>query len=173
MLDAPPATSRTRSSLVASPMKYRPPVNAAPLSTLQIVSPGPTPAVRKQPSSSASSTISNRGANTMYIFRQSTVGTVWLFLSVTAPSGRLMWYLVSLSPPANRMLRLAPNVTPCTSFDASYEASCASTGTVSCQDRTVTISPLPNLPITDAGGGLVLNAMVRALPEAVASITPD
>ena len=104
----------------------------------------------------------------MYIFRQSTVGTVWLFLSVNAPSGRLMWYLVSLSPPANRMLRFAPNVTPCTSFDASYEASRASTGTVSCQDRTVRISPLPNLPITVAGGGLVLNAMVSVLPEAVA-----
>ena len=35
------------------------------------------------------------------------------------------------------------------------------------------ISPLPNLPMTVAGGGLVLNAMVSVLPEAVASITLD
>ena len=71
MLVAPPATSSTRSSFAASPMKYRPPVSPAPLSTLQVVSPGPTPAVRKHPSSNACSTISNRGAKTMYIFRQS------------------------------------------------------------------------------------------------------
>ncbi len=35
------------------------------------------------------------------------------------------------------------------------------------------ISPLPNLPMTCAGGGLVLNAMVSVLPEAVASMTLD
>ena len=35
------------------------------------------------------------------------------------------------------------------------------------------ISPLPKLPMTVAGGGLVLNAMVSVVPLAVASITPD
>src|SRR5579885_3453675 len=94
MLVAPPAT------------------RLAPLSTLQVVSPGSTGAVRKHPSSRASSTISNRGAKTMYTFRQSTVGTVSPFLSVNAPNGRAMWYFVSLSPPRNRMLLFAPNVTP-------------------------------------------------------------
>src|SRR5512142_2943950 len=160
ILVAPPATSRMRSSLEASPMKYRPPVRLAPLSTLHVVSPGPTSAVRKHPSLSDSSTISNRGAKTMYIFRQSAAENVPPFLSVRKPSGRLMRYFVSLSPPVNRMLRFAPNVTPCVPSP-------------SWNDRTVMISPLPNLPMTCAGGGLVLKAMVNVLPEAVASMTLD
>ena len=56
--------------------------------------------------------------------------------------------------------RFPPHVMPCV---PSY----------SCQDRTVMISPLPSLPMICAGGGLVLNAMVNVVPEAVASITLD
>lgn len=130
MLVAPPATSRMRSSFWSSPMKYRPPVRLAPLSTLQVVSPGLTGAVRKHPSANASSTISNLGAKTMYIFRQSCVGTGWLFLSVNAPIGSVMWYFVSLSPPEKRIVRFAPSVIPCTSPAGSYAASRNSSGTV-------------------------------------------
>ena len=73
-LVAPPATSSTRSSLAASPMKYRPPVSPAPLSTLHVgvarshVGGEEAPVLRVPPP-----TISKRGAKTMYIFRQSRV----------------------------------------------------------------------------------------------------
>ena len=60
-------------------MKYRPPVSFEVSSTVHVVSEVPTPAVRKQPSWRSCSTFSNRGAKTMYIFRQSLIGT-------TAPS---------------------------------------------------------------------------------------
>lgn len=67
-----------RSSTVGVPMKYRPPESFEESSTCQT----PTPAVRKQPSSNSCAVISKRGAKTMYILRQSLIGTVRLSLSI-------------------------------------------------------------------------------------------
>ena len=173
MLDAPPATSRTRSSVVASPMKYRPPVSPAPLSTLQVVSPGPTPAVRKHPSSSASSTISNRGAKTMYIFRQSAVGNrlaVLVGQRAQREADVVLGVVVAAREPDAAVRRRTSRLArPC----GVVRRVLASTGTVSWQDRTASISPLPSLPIHRRGRRAVLNAMVSVVPLAVASITLD
>src|SRR5437867_1973870 len=96
-----------RSSLVAVPMKYRPPVSFDVSSTVHVVSEAPTPVVRKHPSLRSCSTFSNRGAKTMYIFRQSLIGTTApSLLSNGCVKSSVTWYFVLLSPLANR--RLAP-----------------------------------------------------------------
>ena len=59
------ATSSNRSSLAASPMKYRPPVSFDVSSTVHVVAAAFTPADRKQPSCNSDSATSNRGAKTM------------------------------------------------------------------------------------------------------------
>ena len=64
-------------------------------------------AARKHPSSNASSMISNRGAKTMYIFRQSLIGTTAPSLSSkVCVKSSVTGYFVLLSPLANR--RVAP-----------------------------------------------------------------
>ena len=84
-----------------------------------------------------------------------------------------MWYLVSLSPPENRMLRFVAQRDALHVLAGVVRLVLESTGTVSWQERTVRISPLPSLPMTVRGRRAVLNAMVSVVPEAVASITLD
>src|SRR5450759_1548096 len=109
-------SSWMRSSKVGVPTKYRPPVSFEVSSTVHVVLEVPTPAVRKQPSWRSCSTFSNRGAKTMYIFRQSPIGTTAPSLSSkVCVKSSVTWYFVVLSPLVNKSVAPLPAVhwNPC------------------------------------------------------------
>ena len=98
-----------RSTPVGVPMKYRPPVSFEVSSTVHVVSEVLTPAVRKHPSCTSCSTFSNRGAETIHIFRQSLIGTTAPFLSRRGcVKSSITWYIVLLSPSVNKRLEPLP-----------------------------------------------------------------
>src|ERR1035437_5942097 len=109
-------SSWMRSSRFGVPMRYRPPVSCEESSTVHAVLVAPTPAVRKQPSWRSCSTFSNRGANTMYILRQSLIGTTAPSLSSkVCVKSSVKWYFVVLSPLVNKSVAPLPAVhwNPC------------------------------------------------------------
>src|ERR1035437_8467804 len=109
-------SSWMRSSRLGVPMKYRPPVSFDVSSTAHVVLEVPTPAVRKHPSWRSCSTFSNRGAKTMYIFRQSPIGTTAPSLSSkVCVKSSVTWYFVVLSPLANKTVAPLPAIhwNPC------------------------------------------------------------